>query len=133
MKISKWLILLFLITSFGSAFAANGDVLLSSGSDLRIKYLDAQSASDDGVYVELHQVLHKTFHVDAIETGGTIEIKCRDDATKPANSLTGPILFTLTPTVLAGVDKNSWRWCKAEKTAGGTPAPSTLIMEGWKR
>jgi len=114
----------------GASFAANGDQLFSMRNQLRVLFLDAQSTSDSGVWFEVRGSLHKAFSVDALETGAIAEIMCLNAKTKPANANDGPVAVTLTPAVLAGVVNQSFRYCKAKKTQGGTPAPSTLIMEG---
>lgn len=123
------IVLGFSLAFTGLSFAANGDILFSQRSSLRILFLDAQSTSDSGVWLEVRGSLNKTFTADALETGATVEIMCVNAKTKPLNATDGPILFTLTPTVLAGRDGSMFRYCKAKKTQGGTPAPSSIIME----
>lgn len=108
---------------------ANGDILLLDVEAFRVKFLDAEVNTGTGVWVETRQYLEKTFHAGAIETGGQVEIMARNDETKPTDATDGPVLLTLTPAVLAGVDSNPWRWIKAKKTEGGTPAATTVIME----
>lgn len=120
----------FVLAFTGVSFAANGDILFSQRSSLRILFLDAQSTSDSGVWLEVRGSFNKSFSVDALETGATAEIMCVNGKTKPANATDGPIMITLTPTVLAGTVNASFRYCKAKKAQGGTPAPSTLTMEG---
>jgi hypothetical protein len=107
---------------------ANGDKITAGAYLLTAKLLDAQSASHSGVWIDVMNHPDKSFHADAIETGGTVEIMVRNDEFMPLGATNGPVALTLTPTVLLANDPIPFRWVKAKKTAGGTPAPSTVIM-----
>ena len=132
MKFTKWIILLFLVISSGSAFAANGDFLSFNNDHRTISYkmLDAQSVTASSPWVDLRGLALKSVDCDAIETGGKVEIMVKNDTAQPASGTDGSIAFTLQPLIpLTGTDGMPHRWYKLKKTQGGTPAPTTCILE----
>ena len=111
---------------------ANGDIISVGADELIVKMFDAQSASASSPWIHVKDYPEKNFHADAIETGGQIEIMVRNDENQPLAATDGVIAQTVVPAALAA-DVTGYIWAKAKKTAGGTPAPSTLIMMARRR
>lgn len=109
---------------------ANGDILVLDRYKVSYLLTDAQSLTDNGVWVERpggYSVV--SVHSDAVETGGTIDIHGSNAVTKPSNATSGVVVATLSPSLLAaGALATVYRWYKAKKTQGGTPAPSTIVV-----
>lgn len=114
---------------------ANGDFSVNGLDQHRysILLLDAQSASDNGVWVEIPTWFNvRSFWCDiTAEVSGspTIQIMVSNAVTKPTNATDGVVARTLTPAAPAGVGVEGYRWVKAKKTAGGTPAAVTCVVE----
>ena len=108
---------------------ANNTLINSDSNFLRILFLDAQSASASSDYFETTRMEKCTIHASALEVGSTLAVQGRNDISQPPNTLAGPVLFTLTSAVLLGVDNSRPRWIRVVKTAGATPAPTTVIAE----
>lgn len=108
---------------------ANGELILLDRRQLSARLLDAQSLTSTGIWVEARFYPLKAIKADAIETGATIAIHGSNDESQPGTADTGVILATLTPSTLAMTDNHPWRWIKAHKIQGGSPAVSTVIME----
>lgn len=105
----------------------NGDITLLDFREMRVLFLDAQDVSASSPWVEMGAYHNKSFHVNAIEAGGTIEIMVRNDETQPAAGTDGEVEVTMVNAgALGGASNSAYRWWKAKKTAGGAPAASTL-------
>jgi hypothetical protein len=98
------------------------------------KLLDAQSATSNGVWVEVPDgFVFRSFESTTLEEGAsdaTVDIMVSNDVAKPLDATDGPVTVALDnvgPT-LAGAKTESYRWVKAKKTAGTTPVATTVIM-----
>jgi len=113
---------------------ANGDFILMDVGRWSIKLLDAQVASHTGVWVEIPPKFSiRSFWTDltAETSTATIDIMVSNAVAKPADATDGPVARTLTGTATgaAGTGVEAYRWVKAKKTAGGTPAASSCVVE----
>jgi hypothetical protein len=112
---------------------ANGDFVNFDSHRFAVKLLDGQVASDDGVWVEVPpQWSVRSFWCDiTAEASGTpkCDIYVSNALTKPANSTNGVLLVSLTPAAPYSTQIVAYRWTKAKKTAGGTPAAVNCVLE----
>lgn len=110
---------------------ANGDIIIMDQHRYAWKLLDAQSTSASSPWVECPAWFNiRSFWCDALETGATCDIMVSNALTQPASATDGPTAITqMTPTVLGGTTVHSYRWIKAKKVQGGTPAATTCIVE----
>lgn len=114
---------------------ANGDFSLNGLDPHRwsVKLLDAQVASHTGVWVEIPAWFNiRSFWTDiTAEAGGTpkVDIMVSNAATKPSDATDDAIARSLTPASNTGTATESYRWVKAKKTQGSTPAATTCIVE----
>jgi len=103
--------------------------------EVNVAMLESQSATGSGPWIEVPAGLTVwSFAVSSdttLEEGAsdaTVDIMVLNDETKPASSTDGPIAATLTvSTPSAGITQSAYRWCKAVKTAGTTPAGVTVF------
>lgn len=116
---------------------ANGDILALDLQRRAWKLLDAQSASSDGVWVEVPPHFNvRSFHATTLEEGAsdaTVDICVSNAATIPANNTHGATSQTLNTTTQIATKIEAFRWVKAKKTAGTTPVATTVILEAAKQ
>lgn len=109
---------------------ANGDVIMLDVHRTAYKLLDAQSADSNGVWVEIPAWFNiRTYWADAAEASAALQIMVSNAETKPADGDDGVVSTTLSASTLGAALVEGFRWVKCKKTAGGTPAPSTVIVE----
>lgn len=113
----------------------NGRYISNTGESLHVAMLEDQSATASGPWIEVDGRF-KTWSF-AIDTGDTLEegatdatvdIHACNQETKPAASVDGTTILTLTTAAKAGRFADaSFRFCKAVKTAGTTPVALTVL------
>ncbi len=117
----------------------NGDVVGSNfdREGIKFKLLDAQSATSNGVWVEVPRGFdNKTFESTSLEEGATdatVAVMVSSLAAKPSDATDGITLATLTTVVLGATDSAAWTWIKAKKTAGTTPIATTVTAQCRRR
>ena len=111
---------------------ANGDFITIDYDQIRVKLLDAQVAADNGVWVEIPGgYTVKTYWASNLEEGAadaTVDIMVSNAETKPADATDGTIDLAMTTSTMAGTKQNTYRWIKAKKATGTTPAATTIIL-----
>lgn len=108
---------------------SNGDCTQLDRSRVRFTLLDAQDTTSDGVWIEVPGGYpRRTVHTSALESGASVDIMGSNANTKPANNVAGSIIATLTPNQLAANIDSSFRFIRASKTEGGSPAVSTVNL-----
>ena len=112
---------------------ANGDLIFLGYDRYAAKLLDAQVASDNGKWIEVPpQYSVRSYHASNLEEGAadaTIDIMVSNALTKPTDVTDGIITATLSSIAQATTVIEAYRWVKAKKTAGTTPAGTTVIIE----
>lgn len=114
---------------------ANGDYSVNGLDQHRtsIILLDAQSAASDGVWVEIPAWFNvRSYWCDITAEGSgspKVDIMVSNAQTKPSNATDGAIVRSLTVATNVGGATEAYRWVKAKKTVGGTPAATTCIVE----
>jgi hypothetical protein len=110
---------------------ANGDaIFVNSYREYQIKFLDAQVASDNGVWRDISTYPDRSLTVDQIEAGAKVEFMVLNTPgdTPPAGAVDGDVALTLTSLSLSGEVNGRFRWGKAKKTAAGGPVATTAVM-----
>ena len=102
--------------------------------ECHVLLLENQSATGSGPWIEIPAGMPNwTFAVDTGDTleegasDATVDIMVANDETRPATATDGEIALTLSLSNQAGATVTSgYRWCKAKKTEGSTPAAVTV-------
>lgn len=111
----------------------NGDITFLDLRQFRAKLLDGQSASANGVWVEVSPGLtNRSAESTSLEEGATdatIDIMVSNAEAKPADGTDGPIQATMTvASSLMATWVGGHRWVKAKKTQGTTPVATTVTL-----
>lgn len=112
---------------------ANGDILAWDQHRIAYKLLDGQSASDNGKWVEIPSWFNiRSFWTNiTTEVSGSpkVDIMVSNATTKPTDNTDDAVARSLTAATNVGSANEAYRWVKAKKTAGGTPAATDCIVE----
>jgi len=99
--------------------------------------LDAQVGASDGVWVGINDFLYKTFTLNQIDAGNTVEVRVSNGIAAadgsvgpPLNTEHGTLLLDPLPSAsgeMAAADNLGFRYVKARKIGAGS-LPVTVIM-----
>lgn len=115
---------------------ANGDVLELDYHRMRVKLLDGEintTTTQDWVEIPARYNM-RSFWADVLEEGATdavVDIMVSNKETKPTAD--DDVSVQLTVTAKSATQEESYRWVRAKKTQGTTPAATDVIMEASRR
>ena len=114
---------------------ANGDILALDHLHIRVMFLDGQTTTASSPWIEIPARYNiRSFWADTLEEGATdatIDIEISNKNTIPSG--TGDVSVQLTNTAKSATQDEAYRWVRATKTQGTTPAATTVILEAGRR